>query len=161
MNRSLLTLLLGLSVFVASAQINSEDETWEVEAVTNEILDIISGTSDDAYNWVVFQSHFTPQAGLAGMFPADSGILTLREMKVVEWITRAGHWYETNDFVEEATKTEVVRTGNIAQVWQHYNTYNSNGDTLTSGVNTYHLLKTEDGWKVAHLMWDDQSPEAN
>ncbi|KAB2808689.1 hypothetical protein [Phaeocystidibacter luteus] len=147
-----LSLLLASNLMVA--QPDSQDEEREIVAVTELMLEIVSGVPGDEYDWDTFLSLFMPNGNLSAIFPDTSGNYTVHEGMVQDWISRAGPHYERMDFFETADSTFVLHTGKVAQVWQYYHTYTSTGDTLSTGVNAYHLIKHEGRWKVAHLMWD-------
>ncbi|NVK29020.1 MAG: hypothetical protein HWE14_13285 [Flavobacteriia bacterium] len=140
---------------IVQAQPNSQDEEREIRAVTELMLEIVSGVPGEEYDWETFRALFMPDVSLSAIFPDTTGGYNVYEVSVDDWITRAGPQYERSDFFESADSTFILQTGRIAQVWQYYHTYTSTGDTLSNGVNAYHMIKHNGRWKVAHLMWDD------
>jgi hypothetical protein len=45
--------------------------------------------------------------------------------------------------------------GNLAQVWSAYEgrTGSADGPVFVTGINSFQLVKTENGWKVFSILW--------
>lgn len=155
MKRSIGVLVLLLISTIVIAQPNTWDkDIEEITSVTEDILEIISGEPGDDYDWERFRSHFMSNGNLTAIFPDTSDGYSIHEGMIDDWIQRAGPYYESVEFYEEAIETDVRTTGRIANVWQHFRIYDSEGTTVDEGINAYHMVKDGDHWKIAHLMWD-------
>ena len=62
------------------------------------------------------------------------------------------------DFFEVETGREVRVFGNIAHVWSAYEARTAPGDAVPErrGINSIQLYKGEDGWKIIHMIWDNE-----
>ena len=62
------------------------------------------------------------------------------------------------DFFEVETGREVRVFGNIAHVWSAYEARHAPGDAVPErrGINSIQLYKGEDGWKIIHMIWDNE-----
>lgn len=152
--------ILFLSGFIMQAQPTTWDkDIEEIERVTNEMLDIISGVPGDEYDWETFRGHFMANGNLSAIFPDTANGYLVYQGMIDTWLERAAPYYENKVFFEEAIDTEVLTTGRIATVWQHFRIYDEEGNTLDEGINAYHMIKEDSKWKVAHLMWDTDREE--
>ena len=55
--------------------------------------------------------------------------------------------------IETGNRMEVY--GNLAQVWSAYEgrTSSADGPVFVTGINSFQLVKTENGWKVFSILW--------
>lgn len=158
MNR--LSILLFLLPIFSIAQPTTWDKDIEaIKEVTTDLLDIISGEPGETYDWEAFRNHFMQNGSLSAVFPDTANGYSIHQGDIDTWIERASPYYETHVFFEEAVDTEVLTTGRIATVWQHFRIYDLEGETLDEGINAYHMIKEDGEWKVAHLMWDTDFEE--
>ena len=61
------------------------------------------------------------------------------------------------DMVERGFEPTVLVSGTIAMVWYPYDFYND-GEWSHCGVDIFNLLRTNDGWRIASLMYNVQQP---
>lgn len=156
--------LITILVLALTLSIQAQPTTWdkdieEIERVTHEMLDIISGLPGDEYDWETFQSFFMEDASMSATFPDSAQGYLIFQSPVDLWLERAAPYYENNVFFEEAVDTEVLTTGRIATVWQHFRIFDEEGNTLDEGINAYHMLKEDGHWKISHFMWDTDHEE--
>ena len=62
------------------------------------------------------------------------------------------------DFFEVETGREVRVFGNIAHVWSAYEARTAPGDAVPErrGINSIQFYRGEDGWKIIHMIWDNE-----
>lgn len=62
------------------------------------------------------------------------------------------------DFFEVETGREIRVFGNIAHVWSAYEARQAPGDAAPErrGINSIQLYKGEEGWKIIHMIWDNE-----
>lgn len=154
MIKYLLFILAGTMTLSSSAQQTADETT--IKAVTEQTLEIISGLPGDEYNWETFRTLFA-ESGLvtAVTYPSGDGRVELKEIPIDDFIGRFGPAYEKIDFFEKSTSCEVRVMGNIAQAWQGYETFDGEGNKLSSGINAYQLVFDGNSWRIAHLTWDN------
>ena len=63
------------------------------------------------------------------------------------------------DIVERGFDPEVRISGPVASVWLPYDLY-VDGEWSHCGVDVFTLIKTNDGWKIASLVWSAEQPPA-
>ena len=122
----------------------------------------------DAYNSIGFkmgdQPHydgikkiFIPQAQLIN-FRSDSAQITNLNQFIYVFRT----FVETDDVKAYSEKEIFGKTeqfGRIAERISNYKAVIINSDTtIERGVNSFQLIKTNNGWKVSSIIWDLESP---
>ena len=62
------------------------------------------------------------------------------------------------DFFEVETGREVRVFGNIAHVWSAYEARHAPDDAVPErrGINSIQLYRGEEGWKIIHMIWDNE-----
>lgn len=64
------------------------------------------------------------------------------------WLTEAG---KKGKFEEKVKEYKIQTDGHIANVWAPYEFY-YNGEFSHSGVDSFSLIKTKEGWKILYLI---------
>ncbi len=57
-----------------------------------------------------------------------------------------------NDFLERMWEPTVLQHGRMAVVWTPYD-FHRNGEFSHCGVDVFNLIRTDDGWKIAGIMY--------
>ena len=122
----------------------------------------------DAYNSIGFKmgeqpyydgikKFFIPQAQLIN-FRSDSAQIT----SINQFIYVFRTFVETDDVKAYSEKEIFGKTeqfGRIAERISNYKAVIINSDTtIERGVNSFQLIKTNNGWKVSSIIWDLESP---
>lgn len=63
------------------------------------------------------------------------------------------------DLVERGFEPTILVSGPIATVWYPYDLY-SNGEWSHCGIDIFNLVRTNDGWRIAALLWSTEQPPA-
>jgi hypothetical protein len=141
MMRSLIVCLLAF--FTLAAQ-SSEEKA--VLAVAQQVFDGMA-----AKDAVKILAAMTPGALLYGLTPAGAPRATPAD----QWANRIAS--SQSKFVERFTKQPVVSIhGTIANVWGEYE-FLRDGNFGHCGVDSFNLLKTAEGWKVAAIFDTEES----
>lgn len=61
------------------------------------------------------------------------------------------------DFVERGFDPTVLISGPIAAVWYPYDFY-EDGEWSHCGVDIFNLVRTNDGWRIASMIWSSEQP---
>ncbi|CAN7210368.1 hypothetical protein LJR143_000568 [Pseudoxanthomonas sp. LjRoot143] len=77
---------------------------------------------------------------------------------LAEYRTNADELLAKMDFFEVETAREMRVFGNIAHVWSAYEARTAPDDAVPErrGINSIQLYKGEDGWKIIHMIWDNE-----
>ncbi|MBD9468591.1 hypothetical protein [Pseudoxanthomonas sp. PXM01] len=77
---------------------------------------------------------------------------------LAEYRANADELLAKMDFFEVETAREVRVFGNIAHVWSAYEARTAPDDAVPErrGINSIQLYKGEDGWKIIHMIWDNE-----
>lgn len=63
------------------------------------------------------------------------------------------------DLVERGFAPAVMISGPIAMVWYPYDLY-SNGEWSHCGIDIFNMVRTNDGWRIAAMLWSTEQPPA-
>lgn len=63
------------------------------------------------------------------------------------------------DFVERGFDPTVLVSGPVAMVWYPYDFY-QDGEWSHCGVDIFNMVRTNDGWRIASMMWSSEQPPA-
>jgi len=108
-------------------------------AVAQRLFDDMSThNADDA------RTLFTPEAMLFSVRPDGSAVATPHE----KFVERMGASKDV--WLERIWNPKVLEHGEIAIVWAEYD-FHRNGKFSHCGVDSFHMLKTAAGWRIAAL----------
>ena len=135
-------------------------DVQSLDGILVAIYDVISGPPGER-DWNRFRSLFVPEARLTSTTkPANSAASApVRLLTVDDYIQRAGKYFTTHGFFENAIVNRVQRFGNIAQVFSSYESRNAVGEKpFTRGINSIQLFNDGTRWWVLSILWDEESP---
>lgn len=146
-------LLLG-APDAARAQTLSEAaaDTVAVIEAARSLLDAIS-----ARDTALARAVSTPDMQMRSTAPAGAPTQDAPAMSLDEFLdilTRPGP-----AFVERMWDPQVRIRGRIADVWTPYDFW-ADGELSHCGVDAFQLVRTEDGWRVASVVWTIEQPPA-
>ena len=81
-----------------------------------------------------------------------------QSFSLAEYRANADALLAETDFFEVETGREIRVFGNIAHVWSAYEARTAPDDAVPErrGINSIQLYKGEDGWKIIHMIWDNE-----
>jgi hypothetical protein len=136
-----LTMLLLAAISLAAAE-------PEEKAVLAAVQTMFDGMS--SHNPEMVKSVMTPDARAVGMRPDRAG--TSRSRDELAAAIAGG----SAPILERIWDPKVQIRGRIANVWAEYDFY-SNGKFGHCGIDTFLLLKTDEGWKIFSLTWTQET----
>lgn len=93
---------------------------------------------------------FTPEATMSAVH--EDGKVTV--MPAEKWLARIGA--SKDDLLERMWSPQVLQHGAIAVVWGSYD-FHLNGKFHHCGVDSFNLIKTEAGWKIASVSYTSET----
>lgn len=142
MKKLLITPLFLLSILSASAQNNEKDAAL---AVVNQVFEAMR-TNDST----LLKKCFVSDPNTFTAFINKEGKSQLVEGKFQQFIDAVGQPKE-QVWNEPIWNEKVEIDGNLASVWVDYAFYVDN-QFSHCGVDAFHLIKQEEGWKIFHLV---------
>lgn len=120
------------------------------------LYSVISGPAGKERDWAAFRRMFLPEAKLTVII-GEAGNGTTLPLDVDGYIERAGPFLLQNGFFEKEIARRVEQYGNMAQVWSTYESRAKEEEApFDRGINSIVLVKTEDGWKIANIIWTSE-----
>lgn len=130
-----------------------------VDKIMNDLYESISFNKDKEPNYKKFKSLFTDGAQMISVRDTSSYRLTPASYeKMMNEQRKSG---KLLSFVEEELHRTMDRFGNIIQVFSTYQTHlkTPNATDSARGINSIQLIKKNDEWKVASIVWYRESEE--
>lgn len=140
------TQLLLISLFI-SFLANAQSNTTEI-AVMKPITALFTGMNlgDSA----MVHSAFTKAVSMGSVTKDKSGNPIIRKSELADFLKAVGTPH-TEPWSEPIWDAKIDIDGDLAQVWVKYAFYLGNKFSHC-GVDAFHLIKTEKGWKIFHLV---------
>ena len=131
-------------------------EEAAIQATIDGIYAVISGPVGEARDWDRMRSLMTDDARLTPI-----GGDGHRSHDIDGYIERSEEFLMSQGFFEIETGNRMEVYGNLAQVWSAYEgrTGSADGPVFVTGINSFQLVKTEDGWKVFSILWQAASED--
>jgi hypothetical protein len=136
------------------------------EAIVLAVYDCITGPAerDRPRDWDRFRGLFLPGARFVLVrwrYPDGRDEAVLRAWDVEGFIAVASESYRELAFFERETACRCDRFGNIAQVFSTYESRAGSEDSepVARGINSVQVVRTQDRWWIAHLVWDVELPD--
>ena len=138
----LVCLLPFLQISVAQS-----NETAKEQAVIQTIQTLFDGMR--AGDSTALRSVLHPAAHLQSSFTNKQGIPVLKEGSIDKWVASVGTPRE-EVYDEKIWSYKIRIDDNLASAWTDYTFYV--GEKLSHcGVNAFHLVHTQEGWKISHI----------
>jgi hypothetical protein len=141
MPRLLLWSLLLTSLPLAHAASNDASPA----ATAQRLFDAMASRDVDAA-----RALFTPEATLTSIRPDGTTVVVPSS----KWIERLGT--SKDAWLERMWDPKVLEHGGIAIVWAEYD-FHLNGQFHHCGVDSFNLLKTASGWKIAGVTYTSET----
>ncbi|MEO1583021.1 MAG: nuclear transport factor 2 family protein [Planctomycetota bacterium] len=127
-----------------------------IDRIIADLYASISGPVAQERNWDAFDSVFTQDARLAAWFPQLDGSVAEMKMTPSEYKERSGPMLVASGFSETEVNRELDVYGSIAHAFSTYRgeyTDARGEPRAIAGINSIQLVKTNDGWRVHSLIW--------
>lgn len=159
--KTLRTLALATAslAFLAAAPAHADDRA-EIETTIDNLYDVISGPVGEARDFDRMRALFVENAAMGAVSAGPDGEGRGVVFGVEGYIERSGEWLVENGFTETATRTDIDIWGELAVARSSYEGVNGRtGETFLIGVNFITLFKIEGEWKVASILWRQQTDD--
>ena len=138
-----LTLIFSLiAVFSVSALAQKTDDSKDALAVVNKMFDEMA-----AHNPAGIVALYTPEAILAAAIKNKEGKSVIRSFPVEAFSKNFAEKKSELKEIMYAPETKIY--GDLALVWGRY-VFFIDGKISHCGVNAFHLVRTDTGWKIAN-----------
>jgi len=151
----LLFLIMTTQNFI-SAQLDSIDVN-SVEAITDKMLEMISGAVDEPRDWETYRQLFLPTAQKISIRKSKNGKSRVSSMNIEEFVRNVGPLYARDGFEEYKIGLTIHEFNGIATAFQSYYCKNLIGTYEARGVNTYQLVYVDDRWWIASTLFAAES----
>lgn len=134
------------------------DDELAVQSAISAVYAVISGPVGQGRDWDAMRALFTEDARLTPIGPNGH-----RAHDIDGYIERSEDFLVGQGFHEVETGRRIEIYGNLAQVWSAYEgrAGSHDGPIIVTGINSFQLVKQDDGWKVFSILWqaaDDDLP---
>lgn len=128
-----------------------------IGAVVDAMYAMISGPAGPR-DWSTQEAVFHPDCRQIRTGVDADGTPWRLSFSLAEYRDNADALLANVDFFEVETGREIRVFGNIAHVWSAYEARNALDDAAPErrGVNSIQLYQGEDGWKIIHMIWDNE-----
>ena len=141
------TILLFFLLLTTLGFAQQENALSKQQAVIETIQTLFDGMR--AGDSTMLRSVLHPAAHLQSSFTNKEGKPVLKEGSIDGWVTSVGTPHE-EVYDEKIWSYKIRMDDNLASVWTDYTFYV--GEKLSHcGVNAFHLVNTEEGWKISHI----------
>lgn len=132
-------------------------EALAIQSTINTLYAVISGPPGPR-DWERFKSLFIEGATLTSLVPIAGEPPRIVRMSPDDYIARSGPVLEERGFFEREIGSTIDRFADMAHVWSTYETrFTPGGDPDARGINSIQLVKTGAGWKIASVLWSNES----
>jgi hypothetical protein len=140
--KKILTVVIFTLALSVSALAQKADDAKDALAVVNKMFAEMA-----AHNPAGILALYTPEAQLAAAIKTKDGKSVIRTFAVEAFSKNFAE--KKNELKEEMYAPETKVYGDLALVWGRY-VFFIDGKISHCGVNAFHLVRTETGWKVAN-----------
>ena len=141
MKKILIALIFTLSVSTG-AFAQKADDSKDALAVVNKMFEMMA-----AFKPAEIVALHTPEAQLVAVIKNKEGKSNIRTFKAEEFFTR-NFSVKSAELAEDMYAPKVEIFGDFAQISGRY-VFFANGKILHCGVNAFHLVRTDAGWRIA------------
>jgi hypothetical protein len=127
-----------------------------IDAVIKSTYDVISGPAGPR-NWDRFHSLFLPSAKMGAAVTRPDGTAVFRSFTPAEYQRNNGPHFTQSGFFEEELGRQMTQFGNLAHVQSAYQYRLTQGGKVEKrGVNFMTLVKSENRWWIAEIVWQEE-----
>ncbi len=143
---------------VVSAALSADEAA--IDAVLTDLYACISGPVGEERDWATFDRVFAEDARMAAWFEQLDGSVAQMKMTPAEYKERSGPILVASGFSESELQRALDIYGSIAHAFSTYRGVytDAQGEAqIVEGINSIQLVKTNEGWKVHSLVWQQAS----
>lgn len=130
-----------------------------VDAILKATYDVISGPAGPR-NWDRFHSLFLPAAKMGAALVRPDGNAVFRSFTPAEYQRNNGPMFTQSGFFEEELGRQMTQFGNLAHVQSAYQYRLTQGGKVEKrGVNFIRLVKAENRWWIAEIVWQEEGAD--
>ncbi|MDZ4714457.1 MAG: hypothetical protein SH819_03220 [Cytophagales bacterium] len=157
MKSSLLTLLLGITLFAAAQPKDYSADVASPDAIIAALYEVISGPAGQARDWDRFRNLFSPDARLLPTRKNETGELVVRGMTPDEYVTAFSSRIPVG-FYERELKRISESYGTVVQAFSTYETRDKvDGPVTNRGINSIQLFFDGKRYFVVNVFWCAES----
>ncbi len=145
----LCSILVGIAIILPASAQEELDEHARVQAIAEAALEAISNEDMIAFTDLMVDDAITVSIGE-------------RDGEVHYSVRSRAESRARNpqaDILERGFDPEISISGPVAMVWLPYDLY-VDGEWSHCGVDTFTLVRTEAGWRIASMAWSVEQPPA-
>lgn len=132
--------------------------TQSPEAITDKMLEIISGEIGEERDWDTFRDLFAEDAHF--FFPPSNGKRKIMTMDIEEFIKRVGPMYKKDGFEEISLGNTIHQFNGMALVFQSYTCKNLRGTYQERGINNYQLVYAQKRWWIVSCTFANETKDS-
>lgn len=130
-----------------------------LDAAVKTVYQVITGPAG-VRNWERFHSLFLPDAKMGAIVPKQTGGTAFRSFTPADYQKNNGPFFLQSGFYEEELGRNVTQFGNLAHVQSAYQyRLSPEGKVKVRGVNYITLVRAEDRWWIAELVWQEEGKD--
>lgn len=134
------------------------EDVSSIDGILAALYGVISGPAGDR-DWDRFKSLFTPDA-IMGAIRNQSGSKVYVPMTPQSYVDRNSDVFKSSGFYEEEIGRTTNQYANIAQIFSAYQfRLEENGAVQQRGVNSIQLVKYNNRWWIASIIWNAEFDE--
>lgn len=147
-------LLALFTTTIGNAQVSEEAM---IDKAIDDMYAVISGPAGER-DWDLFNSYFTPDANLGTVITNAEGKTIFHTFTPANYIERNGPMFIKQGFYEEELNRVVHHYAGLVQVFSTYQfRFEPDGPAIQRGINSVQLVRMDDGYKIASLVWAPES----
>lgn len=159
MGLGIVSVLTGIGLARLERSGRSARDTAEIDALIDSLYASISGPTGQDRDWVAFHDCFADGARLGAFFSTPDGFGSV-VMTPTQYQERAGPELMRLGFTEREVHRELDLFGSVAHAFSTYKgTTAAEPVTSVEGINSIQLVRTDEGWRVHSLAWQQASEQ--
>lgn len=155
----ILTLVLASFLIASPAAADRRgDDQAAIEQTITDLYAVISGPVGEPRDWDAFRAMYLPHAVMGAVSAGPEGNGRATTFSPDGYIERSGEFLVTRGFTETPTRNEIEIWGEVAYVRSAYEGFVSDtGEMIVKGVNFITLFKVDGEWRIASLLWRQET----
>ena len=127
-----------------------------VNHLVDRYYEAVSGDKDR--NWSDLRALCVPKMSIHVMGIDSMGKSIYWAADLDAYIEHLEEYREKQAFYQNELERTLDHYADMAQVWSVYESRNEPGGPLIDqGILGFHLMKTDRGWRIVHLMWNSET----
>jgi hypothetical protein len=141
--------------------ISGFSQTESVDAITKNVVKVISKTKDQKHDWKAFRNLFHPEARIAILNHGDDFPDAYEYVTLNDFVEMMDEQYDGVGFEEVEISKVINEYNGIAHAFQSFEGHVLESDESGRGINSYELVYYDNRWWITSLLWtleDDSHP---